>query len=153
MISVRMWSRPPTTVPQLGGSYGTVAFEGVSGFVIRTPIKGRQNRSVQLSLGTIAGQACCHKAFIVSNNIKRRHLNSGQRAMAVAMMYPTPTLGKSLPEIGNTQGESKKTFQNNPSMARTVLRADPIVAEEFAVVIVVLGMLPVVLIAALLFWR
>jgi hypothetical protein len=30
MISVRMWSRPPTTVPQLGGSYGTVA-KGVSG--------------------------------------------------------------------------------------------------------------------------
>ena len=30
MISVRIWSRPPTTVPQLGGSYGTVA-KGVSG--------------------------------------------------------------------------------------------------------------------------
>ena len=28
------------------------------------------------------------KAFIVSNNIKRRHLNSGQRAMAVAMNVP-----------------------------------------------------------------
>jgi hypothetical protein len=27
-----------------------------------------------------------YKAFIISNNVKRRHLNSGQRAMAVAMM-------------------------------------------------------------------
>ena len=30
------------------------------------------------------------KAFIVSNNIHRRNLNSGQRAMAMAMMYPEP---------------------------------------------------------------
>jgi hypothetical protein len=34
------------------------------------------------------------KAFIVSDNIKRRHLNAGQRAMAVAMMYPEGTPGK-----------------------------------------------------------
>jgi len=30
------------------------------------------------------------KAFIVSNNIHRRNRNSGQRAMAMAMMYPEP---------------------------------------------------------------
>jgi hypothetical protein len=50
--------------------------------------------------------------------------------MAVAMMYPTGTKGKSIPEIGNTQGESKKTFQNNLSMARTVLRADPVANRQ-----------------------
>ena len=44
-----------------------------------------------------------------------------QRAMAVAMVYPVGTKGKSIPEIGNTPGEALKTFQNNLSMAMPVL--------------------------------
>jgi hypothetical protein len=62
---------PPTTVPQLGGSYGTVA-EGVSGWGDTHAHKRRQNRSAQLFLGTITGQA-------------RRY--SGQRAMALAETF------------------------------------------------------------------
>ena len=62
---------PPTTVPQLGGSYGTVA-EGVSGSGNTHAHKRRQNRSAQLSLGTITGQA-------------RRY--SGQRALALAETF------------------------------------------------------------------
>ena len=34
------------------------------------------------------------RAFIVSQNIKRRHLNADQRVMAVAMIYPKGTPGK-----------------------------------------------------------
>jgi hypothetical protein len=33
----------------------------------------------------LATVSAARKAFIVSNNVKRRYLNSGQRAMAVAM--------------------------------------------------------------------
>jgi ParB-like chromosome segregation protein Spo0J len=33
------------------------------------------------------------RAFILSENVKRRHMNKGQQAMAVAMMYPEPAKG------------------------------------------------------------
>jgi hypothetical protein len=67
------------------------------------------------------------KAFILSVNIKRRHMTAGQRAMATAMIYPHPQ--KEL-------GRGKKSSLNEDfsaaslSNARTVLRFSRPVAES-----------------------
>jgi hypothetical protein len=46
-------------------------------------------KKVQGAVSLLMG--ALYEGKIVSNNVKRRrHLNSGQRAMAVAMMYPEP---------------------------------------------------------------
>jgi len=64
---------------------------------------------------------------IVSNNVKRRHLNSGQRAMAVAMMYPEARHGGSR-QAGSSSATELDISKDRLSMARTVLRALPTVA-------------------------
>jgi hypothetical protein len=90
MISVRMWSRPPTTVPQLGGSYGTVA-KGVSGLADTHAHKRRQNRSVQLSLRTIAGQACRPiRRSSCRTTSSADIMTASQRVMATALIHPEP---------------------------------------------------------------
>jgi hypothetical protein len=67
------------------------------------------------------------KALIVSNNIKRRHLNAGQRAMAVAMMYPDPEKGGR----GKTNSLAAKGFSTaSLSQARTVLRDSRALADK-----------------------
>jgi len=43
-------------------------------------------KKVQGAVSLLKG--ALYEGKIVSNNVKRRHLNSGQRAIAVAMMYP-----------------------------------------------------------------
>jgi hypothetical protein len=54
---------------------------------------------------------------IVSNNVKRGHLNSGQRAMAMAMIYPAPSRNR---QVGSpTTGLAD---DGALSKARTVLR-------------------------------
>lgn len=56
-------------------------------------------------------------AYVVSVNLTRRNLTAGQRAMALAMIYPEPTQGK--------RGTSKETLEVSAmrlSQARTVLR-------------------------------
>ena len=63
------------------------------------------------------------KAFIVSNNIHRRKLNSGQRAMAMAMMYPEPA-DASKNAMKDKTGSVTEPVKGRLSMARTVLRAD-----------------------------
>ncbi len=71
------------------------------------------------------------KDFIISQNVKRRHLNSGQRAMAYALMYPPGGAGrgKSL-KIYNELGHAAPTFKVLVSHARTVLRDSRALAEE-----------------------
>jgi hypothetical protein len=83
------------------------------------------------------------KAFIVSHNIKRRHLNSGQRAMAVAVMYPQPADTSKNAMKDKTGSVTEPVLDVSPgrlSMARTVLRALPTIAEK---VMAVAMMLPV----------
>jgi hypothetical protein len=66
-------------------------------------------------------------AYILATNVNRRHLTKGQRAMAVAKLYPEPEKG----------GRGKKNSGKNPefvdagyvSHARTVLRWLPEIAE------------------------
>lgn len=60
------------------------------------------------------------RSFILSNNIHRRHMNKGQRAMAVAMMYPESEQGKKK----STSLQSKEVGFSEAllSKARLVLR-------------------------------
>jgi hypothetical protein len=57
--------------------------------------------------------------YVLSANVRRRNLDKGQQAMAIALAYPDPAKlrrkGSGLPDLG-------KTEQNRLSMARTVLR-------------------------------
>lgn len=70
-------------------------------------------------------------AFILSNNIARRHMTKGQRAMAVAMIYPEP-------EANTGRARSKNGLEIKPfpinrgllSQARTVLRVLPHLASR-----------------------
>ena len=68
-----------------------------------------------------------YEGKIVSNNVKRRHLNSSQRAMAVAMMYPEARHGGSR-QAGSSSATELDISKDRLSMARTVLRALPTVA-------------------------
>lgn len=77
-------------------------------------IAGVEPRTVELN-----GQDAT--AYILSSNIARRHLTKGQRAMAVAMLYPVPGL-----KIKPADGLNKGSL----SQARTVLRQLPEVAHQ-----------------------
>jgi hypothetical protein len=70
------------------------------------------------------------KAFIVSNNIHRRKLNSGQRAMAMAMMYPEPDKHGGVRQPGSSSVTELDISKGRLSMARTVLRADPVANRQ-----------------------
>jgi hypothetical protein len=61
--------------------------------------------------------------------LKRRHLNSGQRAMAVAMMYPTARHG-GVREEGSSSATELDVSSGRLSMARTVLGESRAAAEE-----------------------
>jgi hypothetical protein len=63
------------------------------------------------------------RAYIIANNISRRHLTKGQQAMAVAMVYPVPEKGGKGKRSRIQEGldEPRKTFQNRLSQARIVL--------------------------------
>lgn len=61
------------------------------------------------------------RAFIASQNVNRRHLTKGQRAMALAMIYPEPEKGgrgHKKERVDETSTVSAKRLQ----LARTVLR-------------------------------
>ncbi len=68
------------------------------------------------------------KAFVISANIHRRHMTKGQRAMAVAKIYPEPEKG----------GRGKKSVKITEfgfdssylSHARTVLQYAPDLADN-----------------------
>jgi hypothetical protein len=66
------------------------------------------------------------RAFIIANNVRRRHLLKGQQAMAVAMLYPeaeTPFDRGKKGGRGKTSSEPQQLF--SPALlshARTVLR-------------------------------
>jgi ParB-like nuclease family protein len=75
------------------------------------------------------------KAFIVSSNINRRHLNAGQRAMAVAMIHPKGTPGKKT----ETSLATKEVPSGTLSQARTVLGESRAAAEEVMAGVLFLG--------------
>jgi hypothetical protein len=66
--------------------------------------------------------------LILSANVNRRHLSKGQRAMAVAMLYPEPNAAgrgeKKNPKL--SLGFSEQYI----SQARTVLKWTPPLAEQ-----------------------
>jgi hypothetical protein len=71
------------------------------------------------------------RAYIVANNISRRHLTKGQQAMAVAMIYPMPEKGGKGKRSRIQEGldEPRKTFQNRLSRARIVFAYSPDLAQ------------------------
>lgn len=72
------------------------------------------------------------KAFIISQNIKRRHLNTGQRAMAYAMIHPVRNhQGTKNYEIYEFAGPAKMTnFASMVSRCRLILADSRALAEE-----------------------
>jgi hypothetical protein len=69
------------------------------------------------------------KAFILSVNIKRRHMNAGQRAMATAMIYPKGTQGKKTSTSSATK-EDQSVSAAGLSRARSVLAFSPVLAAS-----------------------
>jgi ParB-like nuclease family protein len=64
------------------------------------------------------------KAFILSMNVKRRHMTSAQRTMAVAMIYPAPSRNVHVPSPAKELADDGAL-----SKARTVLRHSRSLAE------------------------
>jgi hypothetical protein len=65
-------------------------------------------------------------AFILAENVKRRHLSKGQQAMAIAMAYPEPTRYRRGGNLSKVEGLASGLV----SEARTVLRAAPDLAQQ-----------------------
>lgn len=65
-------------------------------------------------------------AYVLSSNIARRHMTKGQRAMAVAMLYPEPTKYR---RGGANAGNTPELDKGYLSHARTVLKWAPELAD------------------------
>lgn len=65
-------------------------------------------------------------AYILATNVNRRHLTKGQRAMAVAKLYPEP---ERLKRKGSSKNEDQIVASAYVSQARTVLRWLPEIAD------------------------
>ena len=71
------------------------------------------------------------KAFVISANIRRRHMTKGQQAMAVAMIYPEPedrgrgkkgSVAERFPEISKGKvSEARFVLSHAPGLASLVL--------------------------------
>jgi ParB-like nuclease family protein len=69
-------------------------------------------------------------SYIISSNIHRRHMNKGQQAMAMAMIYPEPQQGKRT-DLLNKSTSAKLAFDKaSLSRARAVLRHSPELAHQ-----------------------
>lgn len=66
------------------------------------------------------------EALILSENIMRRHMTKGQRAMAVAMMYPEAEMGRGNSNVPKSLGLSTEYIRQ----ARTVLKNSKTLAEQ-----------------------
>jgi hypothetical protein len=68
------------------------------------------------------------RAYIIANNINRRHLTKGQQAMALAMIYPVPEKGGRGKK--KTMDETSTLFSpKRLQLARTVLAHSPDLAQ------------------------
>jgi hypothetical protein len=61
------------------------------------------------------------RAFILANNVARRHMTAGQRAMAVAMVYPEAEHGGKRPRGSSSETKLDGFSKARLSQARTVL--------------------------------
>jgi hypothetical protein len=69
-------------------------------------------------------------AYILSSNINRRHMTKGQRAMAVAMIYPEGKPGERTDLHSATSSKIEEVGAGYISMARTVLKWAPELASQ-----------------------
>jgi hypothetical protein len=78
--------------------------------------------------GNAEGKEDAIKAYIVGENIRRRHLNAGQRAILIAIAYPEPTPGKRTDLEQNVPGAGIRT--TTLSQARTIVKWMPGLVED-----------------------
>ncbi len=67
-------------------------------------------------------------AFVLSANVHRRNISTGQRAMAIAMLYPEPTKG-GRGKKGTKSGTVSSVAIQRITDARVVLRYSPELAQ------------------------
>lgn len=73
-------------------------------------------------------------AYILSANINRRHLTKGQRAMAVAMIYPEKGRGKSPTKLefnAETLRKAREVLRILPELAKQVRDGNPSLNEAY----------------------
>jgi hypothetical protein len=70
------------------------------------------------------------RAFIADVNLERRDLKQGQRAIALAMLYPDPARGRGKTDPGKKGAESASFSYRRLAEARSVLRHSLALAEE-----------------------
>lgn len=70
------------------------------------------------------------EAFVVSSNVKRRHLTLGQRAMGVAIVYPKAPLGRGSIDEGKKVALKANFSQRSLERARTLLADFPLLVAQ-----------------------
>ena len=94
-------------------------------------VDGRNRRAACKMAGVVPGTLAVDGdpvAYIMSSNIHRRHMTKGQRAMAVAMIFPEPATVKRRGS-GSSETEDLGVSANYLSSARTVLKHAPDIAD------------------------
>ena len=69
-------------------------------------------------------------AYIVGENIRRRHLNAGQRAVLVALAYPEPEQGKRTDLLQNEGSPTAQVNDRALSQARAIVKWCPEYVED-----------------------
>ncbi len=79
---------------------------------------------------TVAHLNAIPVAFVLSSNIHRRHMTKGQRAMAVATIYPDSDKGGRGKKTSGNLAEISGFSQRSLQVARTVIKFAPELAGD-----------------------
>ena len=123
----------PTRRNNIGSRLGCASIGGL----VSSPLASREHQAravhhhhegAAATIGRAPFVVYANTAYIVSANISRRHLTKGQRAMAMAKLYPEPEKlrRKGSGSVKNTEQVSGEYI----SHARTVLHWLPVVADQ-----------------------
>jgi hypothetical protein len=84
-----------------------------------------QMAGVEPKFTVFEGDEMAVKAFILSNNIQRRHLSKAQKAILMAIAYPDPEQGER-----STSTETVEVHAHTLSQARCIVRWAPGKVED-----------------------